>query len=326
MSSSNLWRYLINTFNVNTVGSHVKMLSLSTDTHAKLKAEESNPLIAEILLIFEAVFFAYRDIGQQYDFRVGDYRGATLGFENIIDSVPQVIRVWESGVRAVYIEDSPEERAIFPGKRGPFQTGTYENRLNAIGSLATKTTGIPALAGVGAQVTSFYNTALAARLAQQTDEGSVGQTIDLRENQRILLSNELMGVLGKLMFMHRFNLVEVERYFDLSLLRKTGDDEPLIYEAVAPIGISEINPDFELENPTTDTLLKIKNLSTGTQVLSFYFSVVNNMPPMPPMVLVLNAEQEQTITLGQLGFPNQFFLVQNTGPTAGKFSIEVVEE
>ena len=59
MSSSNLWRYLINTFNVNTVGSHVKMLSLSTDTHAKLKAEESNPLIAEILLIFEAVFFAY---------------------------------------------------------------------------------------------------------------------------------------------------------------------------------------------------------------------------------------------------------------------------
>ena len=95
MSSSNLWRYLINTFNVNTVGSHVKMLSLSTDTHAKLKAEESNPLIAEILLIFEAVFFAYRDIGQQYDFRVGDYRGATLGFENIIDSVPQVIRVWE---------------------------------------------------------------------------------------------------------------------------------------------------------------------------------------------------------------------------------------
>jgi len=326
MSSSNLWRYLINTFNVNTVGSHVKMLSLSTDTHAKLKAEESNPLIAEILLIFEAVFFAYRDIGQQYDFRVGDYRGATLGFENIIDSVPQVIRVWESGVRAVYIEDSPEERAIFPGKRGPFQTGTYENRLNAIGSLATKTTGIPALAGVGAQVTSFYNSVLAARLAQQTDEGSVGQIIDLRENQRILLSNEMMGVLGKLMFMHRFNLVEVERYFDLSLLRKTGDDEPPIYEAFAPIGISEINPDFELENPTTDTLLKIKNLSTGTQALSFYFSVVNNMPPMPPMVLILNAEQEQTVNLGQLGFSNQFFLVQNTGPTAGKFSIEVVEE
>jgi hypothetical protein len=203
------------------------MLSLATDTHAKLKAEESNPLIAEILLFFEVVFFAYRDIGQQYEFRTGDYRGATLGFENIMDTVPQVIRTWESGVRAVYIEDTPEEKAIFPGKRGPFQTGTYENRLNAIGALATKTTGIPALAGVGAQVTSFYNTALAARLAQQMDEGSVGEISDLRENQRILLSKEMMGVLGKLMFIHRFNLVEVERYFDLSLLRKTGEEEDL---------------------------------------------------------------------------------------------------
>ena len=227
MSSPNLWRYLINTFEVNTVGSHVKMNSIATDTHAKLKAEESDPLIADTLVVFEPVFLAYRSINQQFNFRVGDYRGATLGFENIIDSVPQVIRAWESGVRAVYIEDTPEERAIFPNKRAPFEKGTYEDRLDAIGALATKTSGIPALAGVGAQVTSFYNMALASRLAQQTDEGSVGQISDLRENQRLLLSKEMMGVLGKLIFIHRFNLVEVERYFDLSLLRRTGEEEDL---------------------------------------------------------------------------------------------------
>ena len=325
MSSPNLWRYLINTFEVNTVGSHVKMNSIATDTHAKLKAEESDPLIADTLVVFEPVFLAYRSINQQFNFRVGDYRGATLGFENIIDSVPQVIRAWESGVRAVYIEDTPEERAIFPNKRAPFEKGTYEDRLDAIGALATKTSGIPALAGVGAQVTSFYNMALASRLAQQTDEGSVGQISDLRENQRLLLSKEMMGVLGKLMFIHRFNLVEVERYFDLSLLRRTGE-EPLYYEAVAPIGISLIEPDFELANATADTLIKIKSLSEGTQVLTFYFSPTNPNLPVPPLVLVLNAGQEQTVNLGQLGFPNQFFLVQNSGPTAGKFSIEVEEE
>lgn len=327
MSSSNLWRYLINTFNVNTTGSHVKMLSLATDTHAKLKAEESNPLIAEILSVYEPVFFAYRDIGQQYEFRTGDYRGATLGFENIIDSVPQVIRQWESGVRAVYIEDTPEEKAIFPGKRGPFQTGTYENRLNAIGALATKTSGIPALAGVGAQVTSFYNTALAARLAQQMDEGSVGEISDLRENQRILLSKELMGVLGRLMFIHRYNLVEVERYFDLSLLRDiAGEENPLYYEGTAPIGISLVEPDFELEDVNVDTTVKIKNLSAGTQVLTFYFAAAETDLPVPGVGVVLNAEQEQTVTLGQLGFPNEFLLVQNSGPSEGKYSIEVIED
>jgi len=326
MSSPNLWRYLINTFEVNTVGSHVKMNSIATDTHAKLKAEESDPQIADTLVVFEPVFLAYRSINQQYNFRVGDYRGATLGFENIIDSVPEVIRAWESGVRAVYIEDTPEERAIFPNKRGPFEKGTYEDRLDAIGALATKTSGIPALAGVGAQVTSFYNMALASRLAQQTDEGSVGQISDLRENQRILLSKEMMGVLGKLMFIHRFNLVEVERYFDLSLLRRTGEEGVPTYNGTAPVGISLVEADFGEEvEITSATKFKITHLGEDGR-LTFYFSDTNPSPPMPPQFLMLEPGDSKTPTLAQLGYPKAFFLVQNSGTVEAQYRIEIVEE
>ena len=326
MSSFNLWRPLINTFNANTATSNVKMLTLATDTHAKLKAEESSPPIAEILTVYEPVFFAYRDICQQYDFMVGDYRGATLGFENIIETLPQVIRVWESAVRAVYVEDTPEERAIFPNKRTPFLSGTYENRLNAIGALATKTASIPALAGVAAQISSFYNTALAARLAQQTDEGSVGQITDLRENQRVLLSNELMGVLGKLMFIHRHNLVEVERYFDLSLLRRTGNEEPVVREGdLMPGLIANIDfGDADLEDAS------IKLESTGSTMTFFASNSPNGFQMGPTAINVLPGEvveMKVSVLIAQLGLneTNSYFNVQNIGGAQGSWKATVTE-
>jgi hypothetical protein len=63
---------------------------------------------------------------------------------------------------------------------------------------------------------------------QQTTEGALGQLSDLRENQRLLLADELEGVLGTLMFMHCHNLTEIERYFDLTLLRSVHNNQPVI--------------------------------------------------------------------------------------------------
>ncbi len=161
-----IWRFLINTFEVQTEGSNVKMLSLATDTHAKLNNETADPDINVIFTAFDPFYDAYRQICINYDLAAGDYEGETLAFETIMDSIPTEIRKWESGVRSVYVEDSPEERAIFPDKRTPFLQGTYEDRISAVGTLAEKLSSDPALAEVHAVVQSFYNTALSARLAR----------------------------------------------------------------------------------------------------------------------------------------------------------------
>ncbi len=55
-----IWRYLINTFEVNTEGSNVKMLSLVTDTHAKLNNEIADPDINVIFTAFDPFYDAYR--------------------------------------------------------------------------------------------------------------------------------------------------------------------------------------------------------------------------------------------------------------------------
>ncbi len=219
-----IWRFLINTFDVQTEGSNVKMLSLATDTHAKLKNEIADPGINVIFTAFDPFYDAYRQICINYDLAAGDYEGETLGFETIMDSIPEEIRKWEAGVRFVYVEDSPEERAIFPDKRTPFLQGTYEDRISAVGTLAEKLSSDPALAEVHAVVQSFYNTALSARLAQQGEEGGLGELSDLRENQRLITADEMYGVLGRLMYKFRNDRDQVERFFDLSLLRQTGDD------------------------------------------------------------------------------------------------------
>ena len=220
-----IWSFLSNTFEVVTKNSNVKMLSLATDTHAKLNNEIADPDIELIFNDFDPFYDAYRQISINYDLAAGNYEGETLGFETIMDSVPTEIRKWEAGVRFVYVEDSPEERAIFPDKRTPFLKGTYEDRISAVGTLVKKLSTDPALAAVHVVVQTFYNMALSARLAQQGEEGNLGQLSDLRENQRLITADEMYGILGRLMHKFRNDRDQVERFFDLSLLRQTGEGE-----------------------------------------------------------------------------------------------------
>jgi hypothetical protein len=219
------WIFMINTFEVNTRSSNRKMLSLVTDTHAKLSTASTDPDILNLYNLLDPIYNNYRQVCIDYDVVAGNRVGGTLAFENVLAQIPDQLRVWEGGVRALYFEDSPTERSIFPNKRGPFQTGNYEERLSAIGSLAQKLSTMPALASTHALVQSFYNMALGTRLAQQQDEGGLAQMSDLREQQRIIVADTLYGILGSLMFKFRSQRENIDNYFDLSLLRSTGEGQ-----------------------------------------------------------------------------------------------------
>jgi hypothetical protein len=213
------WIFLINTFEVNTRGSNVKMLSIITDTDAKLQNENAVPDILALYNLLHPIYDGYRQICINYDMVEGNYGGGTLAFENLMDTLPTVLRTWEGPIRAVYFEDTPEERAIFPNKRTPFLQGTYEDRLSAIGTLSEKLSSIAVLNSTYLLVSSFYNLALSTRLAQQQGEGALGQVSDLREQQRIVAAQALYGVLGGLMLKFRNDPSQIERFFDLELLR-----------------------------------------------------------------------------------------------------------
>lgn len=236
--SARTWIFLINTFEVNTSGSNVKMLTLSTDTDSKLSNETTDPDIQSIYNAYHPVYTAYLGIMQNYAVVTGERQGNTLSVEDLLnETLLTELRKWEAAVRTVYVEDSPQEVAIFPNKRAPFINGTYESRINTVGALALKLLSDPLFATLAPQVQSFYNLLLSTRDAQQQSEGQLGLLSDAREAQRILLAEALYGiVLGQLMKKFRHDPAQIERFFMMSLLRDTGEEVLLtIDDEVAPL-------------------------------------------------------------------------------------------
>jgi len=225
--STRPWIFTINTFEVNTADSNEKMLSIATDTEAKLQAESADPDINILYTSYFPVYDAYRQIQINYDVAAGNRKGKTLNLENLMKiELPKEIRKWEGFVRSIYTEDSPEELEIFPNKRDPFLQGTYEQRISAIGTLATRLAADSnaSIQGYAPTVLSFYNLIFSARDTEQNKEGVLGILSDTREQQRKLLATELFGVLGGLMRKFKSDPLQAARFFDLSLLRETGDE------------------------------------------------------------------------------------------------------
>ena len=249
------WIFLYNTFLVQTESSFRKALVLFTDTHAKLRNEQTDPDIATMLSYLEPPFLAYVKIYNTWGAVSGTYHGKTQSVEELLaNDLPLQLRRWEGKVRSEFIEDSPTEREIFPNKRSPFLSGTYEDRISAIGSLAEKLIDFPQLSAVQAEVNSFYNLMESARLVQQQKEGDLKRLSDLLEAQRVLVAEELHGILGLLIHKYRKNPLNVERYFDLSLLRDTSDGttpEPEEEPAKEPEKPVEKKPEPE-EKPKED--------------------------------------------------------------------------
>jgi hypothetical protein len=215
-------------------------MTLFADFHAKLKNEQDDADIAGMFIEFDNAYNPYSHLYAQWNTSESTYHGKTAGFEQLIqDDLLIEVRKWEGKVRAVFYEDSPTEIEIFPNKRAPFQTGTYEERISAIRGLATKLTEYPQLINVQAEVEAFYNQINLTRVTQQEKEGNVGRLSDKIENQRIVVCDVMYGILGQLMYKYRSSRHEITRFFDLSLLRQSttgngsteeGDDEILIDE------------------------------------------------------------------------------------------------
>ena len=323
------WIFTINTLESNTRGTQKKALSLVNDTDAKLQNEIADPDIAVTYNQLHPFVLSYNQMWQNYQVAEGTYEGKTLDVESQLEDITVDLKIWEGKIRSEFPEDSPTEREIFPNKRAPFQTGTYETRINSLGALATKLldyTGLPVIAATQLLVQSRFNQLESSRILQQNKEGALGQLSDLLENQRILVMDEMYGVLGRLMFKFRSDRKQITRFFDLSLLRNTGnDDEPLTAKGDVPANavkdFVDIGEDIE---PTADLRIKLKNITTSPVSLRFFFTDDAGLDGSEGITLL--SGQEIETTLGALGFnpARRRFRVTNQSETDGVYTVEVL--
>ena len=316
------WMPSLNTFEINTRGSHKKAIILFTDSVSKIKNEISDPAIAALFAGIEPVFHHYEQRYQEKQLVDNTYESKTMGFEAILTRLSTEIKRWEGKVRAEFIEDTPEEHSIFPNKRSPFIAGTYENRRASVGVLATKLQEFPVFQTLSIEVRNFYNEMEMLRDKQQQMEGKSAQLSDLLEEARVEMCEELYGVLGVLMHKHRKNPSNIARYFDLSLLRKTNNAQEV---EATDIETKNINAGETLtlrKRPADATEVYLKN--QGNTLLQFSCTAMEGV--MDNVTYSLSPGESFADVYGNLFLAEKtYFLVRNIGTEAGVLAIKIKE-
>ncbi len=301
------FRLLQNSFESQTRQSHKKAVSLSTDTTDKLRVTVPAPLQA-IYNAYLPFHDAYIALNLSVELAEGTYKGKTLSFENILDTISEKLRLWEPPIRVIFPEDSPTEVEIFPNKREPFYDGTYEQRLLAVKALRDKlleyTGANPSLVPVQADVAAFYTLANTARQTQQGNEGSLSALRTQREAQRKTTMGAFWGtVYGGLLGLYYLTPELIADYIDLPLLYDYKTEELIDTlnvpgQVVANLPLTDITV-------TASTRFRIKNMTEGAAghlVVAYFASTNVAGPGDPPTGIVFNPGDNRLETAEDLGW------------------------
>ena len=323
------WIFSSNTFEVQTRGNFKKMLSLDEDHYGKLvEAALSDPYFVPLRDDYLPLHTAFTNIYSNWQGAEGTHGGSTASVETLLLQLkgPE-IKAWEGVVRFVFPEDSPNEQSIFPNKRAPFQTGTYAQRISAVKTLAEKLatfTTQPLLVTLSGTVQSFYNTIEATRMAQTGDELGISSQSSLLEQQRQLCAEGMYGNLGKLMYKFRAYPVDIEQFWDMSLLRNIADTAFIETLTINPHSIATAGlTEEEREAVQADTPVVLRNSSTAAVNIKAGFSAAAG--GAAPFTITLEPGEERTLSASELGWSSEkkFLTAENTFDETGTLEIEI---
>jgi len=322
------WIYANNTFEVQTRTSFKKMLTLTLDHIAKLSGTaETNPAFVPIRDGYAPLHDAFTAAYAAWKGSEGTHEGSTLNVEDLFLQLNTELRTWEARVRVVFPEDSPNERSIFPNKRIPFQSGTYEQRISAVKTLYEKLAtfiGEPSLIALSTTVNNFYDTIQSARFVQSTNEVGISSRSAALEAARLACAVGMYGNLGQIMYLFRENPVEIEQYWDLSLLRNTTDNtfsQSVSVDTVstATVGLSPAQRD----SIDANTLIKITNTSTAPVPLKVGFSTAAGEEPT--FTATVEPEMMRELSASELGWSSEkkFLTIRNESAETGTATVQV---
>jgi hypothetical protein len=255
------YHFLVNSFLVVTFKNYKKLLTLASNHEGKLVANQSDPVVAAILSVFTPVFESYKATDLNLMSALGFYKGETQTVERLFAQLQDdKIKQWEGKIFNFFPQGSVEATQLFPQHRSPFNKGTYENRIQAVASLAKGCGAFSDLAPVAAMITAFHVQIASARALQLSDgEGKVELLRNLRESARIAVCQQLYGNLGLLMNHFRTDPLQVDRFFDFSLLRRKASSSSKEITAAGKVmhaqtGDSVANATVKFTLPDNETI------------------------------------------------------------------------
>lgn len=317
------WSYLQNPFDNVTKSSYKLMYLMSTDHFDKLSARKSDTFINELYEFGKPSFDTFIT---QYRKNVSDdanYQMYTLRFENLIlELMSTRARRWDIQILGIYDVMTPEYKSLMPNNRAPFQTGSYEMRINSVKSLSDQLLQYPSLSALQKEVNDFHALLLLTRSQQQGFESTLQVNSAALENARIALAQTMHSIFGKLMGYYYLDLAMVETFYELRYLRRTpgssDENKPLVSEQIV---ISQDSAATALVGKiSAGSTVRVTNI--GAAILTV-FPALNGNSPIPPNG-GYSVSPEQSIIFQTLLGDTLIRLLNDTDPFDGKALVELL--
>ena len=316
------WSKLINFFISVTDGSHRKMYLLATDHLHKLQEMAVHDPFLQDLLTFLLPFYnsfiaQYRKSNQ--DRILLAEKTADLS-DMLVELSTNKIRQWDIQIQGVYDMRSNVYKRLLPDGRGPFQTNSYEMRIEAILSLAERLNLDPQLSALGQDVEAYGLQLQSLRMQQQGIKVYRSANSKALEEQRLELAKGLYAVFCRLKGHYYEELYEVEKFYKLHYFRTSNDNNGLSDQ--------EVNS-FEISLEANSRSGQLEDLLEGGQNIRLthleggqlqYYTVVNavdtpleehNLDPLQSVIL--------TVADG-----HQLLVVNNTHGIPAKLQVEIL--
>lgn len=323
-----LWSYLVNTFEVNTRKAFNKMLRIGTDHDYRLHGEVSDPEINALWIFFNPLLLVFQDLYSAWKASISLRMSMTLSLTKRFKELSEDwIKDWEGEVYYHFREGTPQAMSIFPNKRKPFQVGTYEERTIAVNTLASSLTPYPVLATLKTAVLAKYDILIAARDAQKQAMTNVGKNASDLEKQRIVLAKALYRSLASLMAKFYESPTDVERFFNLSLIRRSSSDSTGLFNHAGTVNagasnVIDVPKKFDLNINAT---FIFANAEGGSE-LHFFFADTASATDSPNKGVVLPGETLEA-SAGELDWSttNTILIVKNAGDVTAEYELTATE-
>lgn len=321
------WSFTYNTFDVCTRNSSKKASILVPDHSSRLEQSSDNPAIAAMHAETQVPMLAFATAYQAWIAVVGAYKGETNRFTTKIGELSNPkIQQWDIAIQNVFMPGSSDYIAIMPNGRKPFQSGAYDVRINEVGALAIRLLPYTTLAAVRTAVLAFYDELLSTRNVQQKFESAVKNKSGLLNVARIAIAVQMYKNLGLLMAEFCENPLEIERFFDLELIRSTSieTDDEIMEPTVGFVDVGEYK-NIASNTFTPSSMVTITN--TGTVPLVFYLAPAPFLDALLPTVGI-SLDPGLSVVHPMLDFGaiyTEFFNVKTTSPSiAGSYEVMIV--
>ena len=310
------WIFMINPFLVATNSSYRAMKQVGDFTYAAISTAAdaaTDPIAREF---FTSVKTLLEPPTEAYDHDYvtwlslqGAQKGQTRSLNDLLDDLRGTdIQAWDRAIQNVYLPGTPPYIALLPRHRTPFQSGSQQDRITAVGALSLAIGTDPKLQTLKTTVNDVYDTLVIANNSQKGSKSTKSGGSAELEASRISLAIALYGALGLVMNYYKATPEAIAPFFLIQLLR---DKEQTEFTHALNAGEQRLALTHTFEDGEMLTLADTGN--TGLRAAL----VANKTDAMPDDAFTIGAGEQQTPSPGMLGKTgNRFLMIKNMSDTA----------